>query len=75
MNSHNGLITYSGNLTAASITSSSINSATITAYPTSEELNELEDDSILLYALIDAGVEDWPGYDDAIRLYNERKNQ
>lgn len=39
------------------------------------ELEELRDDSRLLYALIDAGVEDWPGYQEALANYLEDKRE
>jgi hypothetical protein len=38
-----------------------------------EEHAELVDDSLLLYALMDAGVEDWPGFQEALAIYRERK--
>jgi hypothetical protein len=37
------------------------------------ELEELRSDSKLLYALIDAGVEEWPGYQEALLKYLEEE--
>lgn len=35
------------------------------------DYRELQEDSKMLYALIDAGVEDWEGYNNAIALLRE----
>ena len=39
-----------------------------------EDYRELLDERKLLYALIDAGVEDWDGYNVALGLYREAEN-
>ena len=36
-------------------------------------LEELEDDRDLLYALQAAGVDNWYGYEEAMRIYNEEE--
>ena len=36
-------------------------------------LEELEDDRDFLYALQAAGVDNWYGYEEAIRIYNEEE--
>lgn len=38
-----------------------------------EYLHALEDDSMLLQALINSGVDNWEWYDEAVNLYNEYK--
>jgi hypothetical protein len=61
-----------GTITAKNISFAPINSnGVISKYEMVEpkELAELRDDSKLLYALIDAGVEDWAGYQEAILAY------
>lgn len=40
-----------------------------------EYLHALEDDSMLLQALINSGVDNWEWYDQAIDLYNEYKEE
>lgn len=40
-----------------------------------EYLHALKDDSILLQALINSGVDNWEWYDQAIDLYNEYKEE
>lgn len=37
-------------------------------------LEELENDRDLLYALQAAGVDNWNGYEEAIRIYNEEED-
>lgn len=36
-------------------------------------LEELEDDRDLLYALQAAGVDNWYGYEEAMKIYNEEE--
>ena len=36
-------------------------------------LEELEDDRDLLYALQAAGVDNWYGYEDAMKIYHEEE--
>lgn len=38
-------------------------------------LNELEEDRDLLYALQAAGVDNWFGYDEAMRIYHEEEEE
>jgi hypothetical protein len=37
-----------------------------------QELAELRDDSALLYALMDVGVEDWEKFGEALDIYREK---
>lgn len=40
-----------------------------------EDLAELENDSLFLDCLKEAGVDNWDGYDNAINLFNEYCDQ
>lgn len=39
------------------------------------DYRELQEDSKMLYALIDAGVEEWEGYENAIALLRENNDR
>lgn len=39
-----------------------------------EELRELRDDQKMLFALMDAGVDQWEGYDEALINYRESRD-
>lgn len=49
------------------------NATTNYASVDSVELAELRDESKMLYALIDAGVESWEGYNEALAIWRERQ--
>lgn len=38
-------------------------------------LNELEEDRDLLYALQAAGVDNWCGYEEAMKIYHENQEE
>lgn len=38
-------------------------------------LNELEEDRDLLYALQTAGVDNWCGYEEAMKMYREEEEE
>ena len=40
-----------------------------------EYLEELSDDSLKLNAFMDAGVDNWEWYDEAMNIYNEWKEE
>lgn len=40
-----------------------------------EYLEELSDDSLKLSALMAAGIDNWEWYDEAMRIYNEWKDE
>lgn len=63
---HPNHLHYSGNWqTIGTTTDTTFTLEGSTVIPT-EELEELKADSKLLWALINAGVEEWEGYDEAI---------
>lgn len=42
---------------------------------TQEEYAMLREDSLFLEALVEAGVNNWEGYEEALRVYNKMEDE
>lgn len=67
----NRIVTYNSSGNHMITASADININSMATNVSANEYKELKDDSKLLYALIDAGVEGWPGYQEALSIYRE----